>query len=189
MKKMIIAAVAVAIGISAQAATFSWKSTANAMGVDLSAVSGNGTFGVGSQTMKAQGGTTWTVILALYDGSALVGETSVSMKWSTTGSKFNVSGITIDDAAAGKEYSYVLTITGAPGGLTGLTDGSWDYSGASMSTTISGTITTAAMGDTAMSTGVPSSWTVSGATAVPEPATGLLMLVGMAGLALRRRRA
>ena len=32
-------------------------------------------------------------------------------------------------------------------------------------------------------------WTVSGGAAVPEPTSGLLMLLGMAGLALRRRRA
>lgn len=35
----------------------------------------------------------------------------------------------------------------------------------------------------------PSGWTVSGSEVIPEPTSGLLMLFGMAGLALRRRRA
>ena len=43
-----------------------------------------------------------------------------------------------------------------------------------------------AFGSQATATQAAGAWT---ATAVPEPTSGLLMLLGMAGLALRRRRA
>lgn len=190
MKKVIIAAFAVAVGFAAQAATFNWKSSANAMGVDLTAVDGNGTFGIGSQTMKVQGGTAWTAVLALYTDGTLVGEASVStIKWSTTGSKFNVAGLSIDGAENGTSYNYVLTITGAPAGLTGLASSEWDYTDATMSTTLAGSITTSAMGDTTLTSGLPSSWTITGAQSIPEPTSGLLLLLGVAGLVLKRKRA
>ena len=39
-----------------------------------------------------------------------------------------------------------------------------------------------------LATAVPSSWTIT-SSSVPEPTSGLLMLLGVAGLALRRKRA
>ena len=52
---------------------------------------------------------------------------------------------------------------------------------------IAGTWDVPSIGDLKLATAIPAGWTVTGA--VPEPTSGLLMLLGMAGLALRRRRA
>jgi hypothetical protein len=62
---------------------------------------------------------------------------------------------------------------------------------------MSGTITTALMGTTEFPDVVPSSWAVTGITktatggggeTIPEPTSGLLLLVGGAMLALRRKQ-
>ena len=79
-------------------------------------------------------------------------------------------------------------------------DGDYDYSAATVSATFNGTVTTAIGGDTDLfaSDTVPATWTVSGITPVgggsggsdvPEPTSGLLLALGGAMLALRRRRA
>ena len=68
-------------------------------------------------------------------------------------------------------------------------DGIYDYSDATMTAEIRGTVTTLSTGSTSFSSDAPASWTVSGIQGVPEPTSGLLMLVGLAGLALRRKRA
>jgi len=50
-----------------------------------------------------------------------------------------------------------------------------------------GSFTTFGAGTIASQTAAASAWSSAGS--VPEPTSGLLMLVGLAGLALRRRRA
>ena len=198
MKKLIVCLAAVGLAVGAQAATFNWGSNAAAYGVDASAVTDNGDYAAGTTVMNKKG--TWNFVLALYESGTdtLVGQTASSaVKFSTTGNKFNVTGLTIDAAAQGTTYDYVLTITGTQTDLAARgVSGSYDYSGASLTTTIRGSIETAAMGNTKLTSGVPATWSVSGIVAagspsggVPEPTSGLLLLVGGALLGLRRKRA
>ena len=194
MKKLMMALAVVGLAFGSQAATFTWKSSANAQAINVAGVTDNGSYAAGGVNMKNNG--TWSYVLSIFDASTgdLVGSASgSSIKFSTTGSKFN-TGIEVssDAIVANTEYTYSIVINGTMDALTGRgVDGDFDYSAATLTTTISGSITTAGMGATTLTTATPSAWTVSGITAVavPEPTSGLLMLVGLAGLALRRRRA
>ena len=209
MKKLILALAAIGLAAGAQAATFNWKSSANAQGIDATAVTDNGPYAAGTTNMKNKG--TWTAILAFYDvssGALVASSDSLTPKFSSTGSKFNLSNFDVDGLAQGTEYKYVITLSGTQTDLTARgedTAAGFDYSAAILTTTIEGTITTAAMGDTDFTTAVPSTWQVSGITAlssssssssssggdsgVPEPTGGLLLAVGAGVLALRRKRA
>jgi len=206
MKKLIVCLAAVGLAVGAQAATYDWKTSANMQGVNAAGVTDNGDYAAGTVNMKNQG--TWSAILALYDTATgdLVGQSaSTAIKFSTTGSKANTGSIDVAAAEAGKTYNYTLTITGTQNTLTSrgedMTAG-FDYSSAILTTSISGTIETAPMGSTTLSTGVPTTWTVSGIASltpptppdppgpgpIPEPTSGLLLLVGGAMLALRRKQ-
>ena len=206
MKKLIVCLAAVSFTVGVQAAAYNWKTSANMQGVDATGVTDNGDYAAGSVNMKNQG--TWSAILALYDTATgdLVGQSdSTAIKFSTTGSKANTSGIEITAAEQGKTYNYTLTITGTQTALTGRgedADAGFDYSSAILTTTISGTVETAPFGPTTLNSGVPTTWTVSGIASltpptppdppgpgpIPEPTSGLLLLVGGAMLALRRKQ-
>lgn len=190
MKKIVIALAAVAMAVASQAATFKWTTSATAYGIDAASVVDNGSYTAGTTQMKNKG--TWSFILALYDAStgALVGQSaSTGIKFGTTNAKVNTQSIAVADAAANTTYNYVLTITGTQNDLTARgVDGAYDYTAATLETSLSGSITTATMGQTEFASSLPTSWTVSGIVPVPEPTSGLMLLLGMAGLALRRKQ-
>ena len=66
--------------------------------------------------------------------------------------------------------------------------GTYAYEGTATATTPIGNLPSSNIGVTANFANA-GSWTYTAGSAVPEPTSGLLMLLGMAGLALRRRRA
>ena len=191
MKKLMMLLAAVGLAFGVNAASFTWQSASAAYGLDASAVGDNGDYSAGTTVMNKKG--TWNVILALYDTATgdLVGQSaSTGVKFSTTGNKFNTT-LDVAEATTGTAYNYVLTITGTQTDLTarGL-DGTYDYSAASLTTTIEGSVTTAAMGATKFSSATPTTWAVSGieSAGTPEPTSGLLLLLGGAMLALRRKQ-
>ena len=172
MKKIIIAAM---IGIStviANAASADW-SAADLYGYDTGAYAPS------------------SYLIYAFDTSALTREDAISQF-----SKSNFTNLTLgfaaDDYDAGES---VGSITGYANGAAvnaylvifnsdDTSTATYMYVSAIESTTIGAAGQSAYPSFDLSSSAVASNW-----TAVPEPTSGLLMLLGMAGLALRRRRA
>ena len=191
MKKLVIAAAIICVAAISQAATFNWTSgSVKLYGVTAADVTGNGTYAASSASAnRADNVCTLTYLLTILDGEKVVGTATGDVTYGSLG-KLGTVGMEVDAAGDGKTYNYVLALTGTQSNLSGRgVDGEFDYSAATLSAEISGTVTTSTMGATNLPETAPSSWTVSGVTAVPEPTSGLLMLVGLGALALRRRRA
>ena len=194
MKKLMIAACAVAVATMAQAAAFNWDSgEVKAYGVKASAVVDNGPYNAstssGDRLFKSTGD--WSYILTLYAAGTenVIGSASGTMVFDLDNGYIQTTGIEIAAAQAGTTYDYKILISGVQDNLQkrGVV-GDYDYSAATLDGVISGSITTELMGETLIDA-VPTSWTVSGVESVPEPTSGLLLLLGVAGLALKRKRA
>ena len=187
MKKLIMALAVVAIAFGAQAASCTWKT-----GTLIKAPNADGSFstsnaGTGSLNMYV-----WIVDADTYNSATL--ESIGAMDTSTaTASKSGagVAGVTVTTTHADSEwsttentpiYALVLTTYTADGDVT-----------AYIANKATGNINTAGTGSSvlnlAKNIGGTGGAAISSWTAVPEPTSGLLMLVGLGALALRRRRA
>ena len=169
MKKLLILTAAVVAGVVANAATFKWT---------------------GANIYDHTGTTKYTGTAAIYaylttetgaDALTLVnvGVTAGTIKdGTTTGYTYDWSG-----AVVGNGYNFYMVIE--DGDYTfnsAISDPSAIKNGAAQATST----TTVQFANMASATQNTANWQSS---AVPEPTSGLLMLLGMAGLALRRKRA
>ena len=192
MKKLMIALAAVAVAAVAQAAAVNWNSS-----VLYTAASANGGF---SDTKIGAGATGWLFVLTeaqyndflddynangnmksvydAYKGSIAEGGTK-------SGSRSNAVSITTEADVGDTVYGAVIyTYTGTIEGKdvdfyianigTGTVEGEVGLSIGNLGTAYLGGTSTASTG---------------GWQTVPEPTSGLLLLLGMAGLALKRKRA
>ena len=160
MKKIILALAIVATGIAASAATVNWKVTAG----NMYAADGTTKY-TGAFNLYASGGDLSTSVLVYTLASV------------SNGTIANQSFSTIDTLTVGQTYDFFYVIS--DGGKTLTSD---TKAGAALATGA----TSLNFGNQASYTQNASNWAGSD---VPEPTSGLLMLLGMAGLALRRRRA
>ena len=181
MKKLMCVIGAVALAVSAQAASVKW--TCTNVKEDGTAVSGIAYF-VNAATLSQE--TLATFTSASDFTSALSGMYSwtpgTAGNYGTTASN---SELGLTDATTG--YSaYLLIFDTAT-----ITDESKYYTTVVKEfATLSGT-ETSSIGYLSQTSRISTvGWTdVSSGSSVPEPTSGLLMLIGMAGLALRRKRA
>ena len=161
MKKLLVLAAVIVAGIAANAASFKW-SAANIY-------ASNG-------TDKFSGAADLYAYLATADASTAIKVDTASVvagvvkDGSTNGRTFSS-----DSIASGSAYNFYFVIE------EGGKDFTSDVKGATGSDVGA---TSIVFGNQASATQNASNW-----AAVPEPTSGLLMLLGMAGLALRRRRA
>ena len=191
MKKLIIAmAIAVAAALT-QAATVSW-SVSGILGSDGNALSSGAgyvfcTKGTGATTVDA----VTTALAALTSADAvktyLNDNSLLALKGAVSGGEISVSGVDlatsgvpaattgvkifaviVDDDTFGDDVKYVVLPASS-----------------NVKTPAASTSNNAGFGLNASATANPSNWTA----AAPEPTSGLLLLLGVAGLALKRKRA
>ena len=184
MKKLMMALAVVACAAAAQAAVVNWSSTAVAF---------NGTK-LGNQTVQLYlvgvGGAddilfdTRTTANAPAVNKGKLASDAGSGQASYDYNSKNVAGgdfLTAGGADAGRQYYMVITYN----------DGTKDYKYTSsavastgLSATAPGTVAFTFTDAVSTTPGAKDAW-----VAVPEPTSGLLMLLGFAGLALKRKRA
>ena len=193
MKKLMIAAAIVCAAAFAQAATIQWNS-----GVIYIAKDADGTTGSGNEykaTLPATGrpvtAYVYDLTLEAYtaaqamDTAALYNtyfgkvDTKVDPKTTVGNGQANPTAYTVADNSTA--YAVVLYVDTANANLP---EGKDAFVKASVLKMDVGT--TAAQFDNAIGSSLASNWT---AVPVPEPTSGLLLLLGVAGMALRRRRA
>lgn len=169
MKKLMVMLVVAAAAIATQAATIKWGTGA------LNAVNADGSWDTSTKAANATG--TFTFLATLYDSD---GTTQLAQMANTTWSLSKAGGTFAGTYDNGKTYYVALemTYTTEAGTQTFLNTSPVAYT---MPGTGNGTPTFTTLGVINTS--------ATQFTAVPEPTSGLLMLLGMAGLALRRRRA
>lgn len=179
MKKIIIAAIAIAIGVVAQAANVNWNSGT------LYLPNPDGTWSTTKATTTTAGA--WSLVVAFYDakGDAFAAGGALS---DDSISALNALNGTASGFEAGKDYymSAILTYTTDDYTFTKEFD-KVAFTAKSTGATAANMQVDTVLASKMIDTSAPLGWTIT--SNVPEPTSGLLMLLGMAGLALRRRRA
>ena len=174
MKKLIIAAAAVAMGIAANAANCDW-------GIDLYSYGTSDEYWDG-KTYYAFNGDASSYVKMLTDGNVAgfkeaLGNGEQFTEWSygaaagtvnNAGSTISVIALTDNSFAPDSTFYY------ASGSTAGMTYAEGQQSPGQVMFSADA---------------VPSPWSSATVGNVPEPTSGLLLLLGVAGLALRRRRA
>lgn len=183
MKKIMIAIGAIALAVGVQAATVSWGS-----GIMKSPESASGGWSTTTVTSGDVAGYLFILTAdqyATYSGnSAAIYNDFTAGKITADASKNTGTAITLktpktDYTVGDTVYAAILYVNKDVEGFANVKEfymadaSTWTFAAASNKTFSN------------VATGI-GSWT---AVAVPEPTSGILMLVGLAGLALRRRRA
>lgn len=183
MKKIMIAIGAIAIAAYSQAASVRW----NVTGVSADPA---GTAYTGYKLYLCDASVYTASALAAdlaagnFDAlstSGFVQATATTVQQGTSAAAKISTLYTGGDYTAGNSYTFYTLVLNAEG------DAATYFSISADVTQTAPTAGTMNMAFTNLSSGAQTAWTAT--TAVPEPTSGLLMLLGMAGLALRRRRA
>ena len=190
MKKLIVVLGAVAIAAVAQASSFSWKTQTGQYVYQAGTTTKAGS--VTAYLFNADVVSRDALVAAFVDaGKGLTDFTSLSSKATSSAGAITSTSFTADPLGSETDLTaYFAIISGDNIFVSAEVTGGYQ---ATSSTTLQFLPTTASKASAVeWTTGTTSVGTAGGwytAAAVPEPTSGLLMLLGMAGLALRRRRA
>lgn len=190
MKKLMIACVAVAMAVVAQAATVNWSITNVYSPADsTSKVAANSVsawlFVTANSTDVTTGipVTTLTAVQAVLDTGDLTGLSSLAAAHGTNASAGNITGVTgLSGFSSGSLTAFAIVIDSTD--LASAENYYFVSDGATKTATF-----TSATGMKMLAWGDQTSYTQGAGkwTAAPEPTSGLLLLLGMAGLALKRK--
>ena len=199
MKKLMIAAAVVCAAALSQAASFDWLANKIYYSVDASELTKlvdgkvyNAATSGTSNRMSGQSSVTWSMIMTITDAAgtevldpvAITGYSSHKPKAEGVLSSDKV--FKPGDGEPDCKFAYSVVIQGA---LTDAAGNEWTLTSNVIDC---GDVVIGSLDElklTAPNTAIPATWTASGTSAVPEPTSAMLLLLGVAGLALRRRRA
>ena len=190
MKKLMIAAAIALTASFAQAAAVTWTITDVYAGNTTDKASGiayilNAATALDTSSWKdAASATTWLNANALgKDGTAFTWKGSNGDYGMTTATDPSLLGLVADGTTKYQLYAVVFdtdTVTDASNYFV------TSMNGKAKAIANSSTTTPFSLGSQLAASQAPGGWT---AVAAPEPTSGLLLLLGMAGLALKRKRA
>lgn len=186
MKKLAIAVIALTVGVVANAASIMWGSSPNGIELPDSSIADS------QVTMYLYEIT--AADYASFSGTPAAISTAVYNQYGTTSTSFalddwGVAQITDsrDFASGDTAYAAVVfmfddgTDQWYKGNIAAYTfDSGFDQEIADLDVNLGGN---------GLNAGGAIAWTVAGSAPVPEPTSGLLLILGMAGLALKRKRA
>ena len=193
MKKLIVALGACLIGVAASAANVTWAiSNVAACGTDATMEGYVAYFLMSADTSNAASAKLWSVADAITaaqgkDASAFTSHSLASSKALTDEGGVKSAKVTSYASSwvspeTGNFYAIVFNADSIADATHYMVVG-----GAEADGSFKLSFGTATANQTASLNASSATWTATGA--VPEPTSGLLMLLGMAGLALRRKRA
>ena len=178
MKKLIIAAFVAMLGIAANAAAVTWSMSGITASPDAAAAKDWVVYVMDASTFDA---------FSALDGDKVAAYAAANALYSgaTTSSRGKVSAVVTDgDFAGGATVSTYMVLFNNSSSAAATY---YAYTGAdSVTIAASGADGSLDFGTFDAATSTTGGW--QSTAAVPEPTSGLLMLVGLAGLALRRRR-
>ena len=188
MKKHMIAIAVAACAVAVQAASFNWTASGLASTKNIYAKDGSTLLATANSSavlylFDAATVSQDALLAALRGGKTIDGLTSVANQAIASNSRITAQAVTY--GTAGKEYNfYMAVINGDDVFISASSSSSGQASDTSL-IAINGmsTATKNVFGDAAYSS---AGWYST--AAVPEPTSGVLLLLGMAGLALKRKR-
>ena len=184
MKKLIIAAAAMCAAVCANAAAANWKSSASGMYNGTGSTADSALYSGAAYVFDA-GVTSQSALFALIEAGTTIGSTTAGYVATATFDEGAYGGLNFSNGEqGGGSYTYYFVVV----------DDDKAYFSNEKAVTANTTATgkNVGFGNQSGSSALPAGTGFQGAGAwssVPEPTSGLLMLLGMAGLALKRKRA
>ena len=187
MKKLMIALVAIAMGVAANAASYSWSAPSGRL-YDGTDTTGSAHYVSGTAYLLFTSVLTQSDLVTAFAADAATAATTVSTKAlsnASIGADARIADTAFTADVTANQTAYFVVFSGDNMYISDTTEATYAAVGTSAVEFGSLTASSRALPKDASAGYSAGGWYQS----VPEPTSGLLMLLGMAGLALRRKRA